>query len=123
GDVDVVGAPVGHLAAGILAPPAKRVMTAFRNVGNVRRLPLPQVPVEMRWRLHGFERPAGRILVGDGGHPAQATDAPGMDQLTGQAEMAVTALPGAHLEDPVRLVYDPAEQLALVNRQGQGLLA
>ena len=39
GDVVVMGTPVGHLAAGILVPPAELVVAASRMIGDVRGLP------------------------------------------------------------------------------------
>src|SRR5207249_1535002 len=46
GDVVVVGAPVGHLAAGILVPPAELVVAALLDVVDRGGLAEPEVPVE-----------------------------------------------------------------------------
>ena len=46
GDVVVVRAPVGQLAAGVLVPPAELVVAPLLDVGDVGRRALPEVPVE-----------------------------------------------------------------------------
>ena len=46
GDVVVVGAPVGELAAAILVPPSKFVMTSFLDVRDVGCRTFPEIPVE-----------------------------------------------------------------------------
>ena len=68
GDVVVVRAPVGHLAAGVLVPPAELVMAALLDVGHVGGRALPEVPVELlrgparrgRGRRPGCRRSAPR---------------------------------------------------------------
>ena len=59
-DVDVVGAPVGHLAAGVLVPPAEVAVAAMLAIVDLRRLAQPHVPVQLGGRLDRGERAAGR---------------------------------------------------------------
>ena len=58
GDIDVVRAPVGELAARVFVPPAELVVAALLAVRNLGRLAEPEVPVEFLWRLSHGERPA-----------------------------------------------------------------
>ena len=46
GDVVVVGAPVGQLAAAVFVPPSELIMTSFLDVRDVGRRAFPEVPVE-----------------------------------------------------------------------------
>src|SRR6185312_7442651 len=78
GDVDMVRAPVGQLAAGIFVPPAEFVMTA-RPAMRLAVVPgeiterhgsdgaLPEVPIEAFWRIDGRDLRAGRCAVDDAG--------------------------------------------------------
>ncbi len=58
GDVDVVGPPVGELAAGVFVPPAELVVAALLDVVDLRRLAEPDVPVEFCRRVRLRERSA-----------------------------------------------------------------
>jgi hypothetical protein len=59
------------------------------------------------------------------GHPLDLADASGAHERDGQEEdpVVIAALLGADLHDAARLLGDPAERLALVDRQRQRLLA
>src|SRR5687768_7969511 len=57
-DVHVVGAPVGHLAAGVLEPPAELGVAALWDVLDQWGLAEPPFPIEVRRRLLLLERPA-----------------------------------------------------------------
>src|SRR6516164_1741535 len=70
GDVIVVGAPVGHLAAGVIVPPAEVVEAALRVVLDLRRLPEPEVPVQPLRRRARHERAAARVVADECGDPA-----------------------------------------------------
>ena len=65
GDVDVVGAPVGELAARVFVPPAELVVAALLDVVDLRRLAEPDVPVEFLGRLGnlGNGPPVGQPLM------------------------------------------------------------
>ena len=63
GDVDVVGAPVGELAARVFVPPAEIVVAALLDVVDLRRLAEPEVPIEFLRRGDLGERSARRAAV------------------------------------------------------------
>ncbi len=46
-DVNMMGAPVGHLPAGVLVPKTESVVAPLWTVLGGRGLPEPQVPIEM----------------------------------------------------------------------------
>ena len=58
GDIRVVHAPIGHLAAGVFQPVTKKVVRPLLDVGHLGRLPEPHVPVQVRRRILLFERTA-----------------------------------------------------------------
>src|SRR5262249_39540885 len=92
GDVVVVGAPVGHLAAGILIPPAEIVVATLPAVFGLRRRAEPEVPVEPFGRPLGRERAADRVVADARLDAADRADAAIADQFAGQAEAGVGAL-------------------------------
>ena len=107
GDVVVMGAPVGHLAAGVLVPPAELVVASFGDVGNIGRGAQPEVPVEALGNGGFLERPADRVVADpglDGVNPAEPAVA---HQLAGQSIARIGPLLAAGLEDAVVLRGQP----------------
>src|SRR5262249_35148971 len=107
GDVEVVSAPIGHLAATVLVPPAVLVMATLRNVVDLLTRAEPHVPVELGRDGSGLEGPLGvgadaTLDAADLAEPA------GADDLGGEAKLAahLDALLAARLEDaPGRLLH------------------
>ncbi len=143
GDVHVMGAPVGELAARVLIPPAKLVVAVrirlrqlllavlvFRGrplqkpeVGR-RHLALPAVPVEpLRHRSRGNRR-ARRRRADRRLHPLDPAEPPfGDERHRGNEQIERTALLRAHLHDPAGLFLDLPDQLAFIDRERERLLA
>src|SRR5690606_4223307 len=84
-DVDVVGAPVGHFAAGVLVPPADFVVATRRlragvaaligPEGDKRRLAEPPLPVEFLGRIADRDGPASGSPTDGAGHFPDVADA------------------------------------------------
>ncbi len=122
-DVVVMGAPVGQLAAGVLQPPAKVPVRPLGNVVRIERRPEPHIPVQVLRHGLSFERPAGRPGGKVGFNLLDPADPAVAHKFARQAKPAVRALLAADLEDTLGLTPDLHQFLALVNRQGQRLLA
>src|SRR5207253_9694837 len=118
-------APGVPLAGGSHAPPAEGAVAALFGVVPLRRLPEPHAPVRARRRVGFLERPTGLFPADGAGHPLDLADAALADQGHGREELVavLAALLRADLQHALRLLDDPAELLALVDRQGQRLLA
>ncbi len=63
GDVDVMGAPIGELTAGILVPPSERAVAPLLDIRHLGCLAEPHVPIEFRWRCGLLERAASLPAV------------------------------------------------------------
>ncbi len=124
-DVDVVGAPVGELAAGVLVPPAEIAVAPLLAVVDLGRLAEPHVPVQLGGGLRHGERAAGRAVADGRRDLPDLADPARADHGHGQQEHPVVVAPllGADLDDPAGLLGDLAELLALVDGQRQRLLA
>ena len=120
GDVVVMGAPVGHLAAGVFVPPAELVMAALLDIGNVGRRAFPEVPVEAFGNGSFGERAADRIVADPGLDGVDLADPAVADELAGQAVAGVGALLAAGLEDAVILPRGLDHRLAFVDGQARG---
>ncbi len=127
GDVEVVGAPVGHHAAGVVAdlPPAAAVVAAASF--GVVRLPgsraQPAVPIEAL--ADGF---LGQVfLLGRGTDVdmdrQHLSDPPAADQFAGEAEVALAALLAAGLKHAAVSSHRRDHVPGLADRQRQRLLA
>ena len=103
----------------------KSCVAALLDVVDLRRLAQPHVPVQLAGGLLLGEGAAGGTAADGRGHPLDLADASGTHQRDGQEEDPVVIAPllGADLHDAARLLGDPAEHLALVDRQRQRLLA
>ena len=121
----MMDAPVGHIAAGIVEPPAEIPADAFGTERNLGRLAEPEVEIEFLGRLGILERSAR----GGGAHrglrlelfaqPAASCDGHGFEETT--AEHA--PLLRAHLEDAVGSLHRLADHTAFVDRQRQRFFA
>src|SRR5262249_25606165 len=88
-DVVVMGAPVGHLAAGGLVPPGDLVMATLGHIFDARRRAEPEVPVEPFEHRPHLERAAHGIRADQRRHAADLADAAVAHQLGGETEAAV----------------------------------
>src|ERR1043166_2179888 len=115
-------APVGHLAAGELIPPAKIPVAIMAVVIGLRRLAEPEVPIQFRrHRERGegaFARAGGQRDndVLEFAYPAIA------HQLASEAEIVVAALLAADLKNGLMLLDGFDQALAFIDGQGEGLL-
>src|SRR5262249_8986938 len=130
GDVEVVGAPVGHHAAGVLAvlPPVGEVgvhaaRAEDRVVRPLRGRPQPAVPVQagLFLLLRQVARLAGAADVDV--DRLDLADAAAAHQLAGGAELVAGALLAAGLEDAVVLAGRLDHGAGLADGQRQRLLA
>ena len=123
GDVVVVGAPVGHGAAGILIPVAEERMAALRDILDRRRLALPEIPVQ----AGGHGRRAERPLAEAGRQPdigrLELADAAVADELARQPEHLRAALLGAGLQDDAVVAHRLDDVAALADRQRERFFA
>src|SRR5712691_7340542 len=119
----MVRAPVGHHAAGILVPVAEGAVRPLRDVFRLRGGAEPHVPVEALGHGPDLERPAARSVRDARLHPPDLAEPAIADQLAGQAEPGVGSLLAADLEDPPGLMMDADQLPALLDKQGERLLA
>ena len=121
----MVGAPVGELAAGVFIPPAKLGVAAILAVGDLGRLAQPHVPVQLGRGIDRGERAARGPAADRRGDLADLADPAVPHHGDGEQEHAVVvaSLLGADLHHAFGFLGDLAELLALVNREGERLLA
>ena len=118
----MVSPPVGHLATGILQPPAKGEVAPLLDVGNARRLPLPEVPVETgRWS-RGLERPADLVGSNHNINPLKLPEPALPHHLNSRAEAVIAPLPGADLHNPAGLLHRLEDLGPLGHGEGQRFL-
>src|SRR5579875_2362278 len=102
--------PIGHLAAGIIVPPAELIMTiglsVLQAIGNLRSGTEPEVPIQFGRRLDRCDGTAGWIAADTAFDGLDFADAPGTHQLESQAKHAVInrSLLAAGLQDAARLL-------------------
>ena len=129
GDVEVVGTPVGHLAAGVLVPPAELVvavrLVALLAIGDLRGRAEPEVPVQALGDGRLRERAARRVAADAALDGLDLADAAGADQLDRQAEHAAElgALLAAGLQDAAGVLDHLLDRQRLGDGQRQRLLA
>ncbi len=134
-DIDVVGTPIGQLAARVLVPPAELIVavgvaaTLAVLAGQVPVVDFgcgsePAIPVEFLRHIDDRNRWARRRTTNrclkaiDFAKPTLGNDGHRLDE---QVERA--SLLRAHLNNTVGVLLYLANQLAFVDRQGQWLLA
>ena len=131
-DVDVVRAPVGHLAATVIVPPAEFVVAVrlvlvvlpFEAVGHLRGRPQPHVPVEFLGRLDFLDRSAGRVAADAALDARDLADATGANHIGREAELRhLAALLAPGLEHLLRLLHGLLEEQGFLDGQRQRLLA
>ncbi len=122
-DIDVMGSPVGHLAAAVLIPPAERVVGSLGNIRHVRGLSLPQVPVEVTGHRRGWKRSARGIRTGGTSDFSEPAKMPGTHHLGSQAKTMIASLPGSDLDNRIGRADFATQHLALVDGQRQRFLA
>ena len=127
-------APVGHLAAGVFVEPAEFVRRpavdhpvpplAFHVVGQ-RGRPEPEVPVQAFGHIDLGDGVAGGVAADARLDLLDLADAAVPHQLAGEAEFAaeLAALLAADLENPAGVLGDLDHGLALVDGEGERLLA
>src|SRR5262245_24937999 len=124
GDVQVVGAEVGHLPAGVVPEEAEQVVDVLGVVRLLRRGAEPEVVVQLRRRVAVGHGRAGEVDAGDadldGGDLAELAVA---DQLAGLAELLGGALLAAGLDDAVVLAGCLDHRPPLGDGQAERLLA
>ena len=123
GDVEVMGAGIGHFASRVFVPPAKGVMAALREIGDVGGLSLPEVPLEMARDGLRIEGATLRVLAQHDGDLAERSEAAGLDQFRRLSKPRVAALPRSHLDHAAGFTHDATDDLALGEREGEGLFA
>ena len=118
----MMGTMIGHLSAGVVKPPTKRVVAAFFGVRHERRLPQPAIPVEVirsggrsKWSTH-------RVATECNLYPSELTDPSSMDHFHGSTEAVVTPLPTTDLHNPASSLNDFANLLAFIDCQRDRLL-
>src|SRR5215469_15864755 len=98
-------------------------MAALRHVLALWRLALPEIPVQLRRSGRWLER----ATMGSGrqkGRDARQLAEPAIaDQFAYEAKARITALLAARLQNAPRLAHGGDEALALVDGEGEGLLA
>src|SRR6266851_6296760 len=92
GNVVVVRAPVSHGAAGIAPPIAKRAVTTLADVGNERRLALPEIPVELGRHRRGTEWAFARAGGERSDEVLELAEAAVADELASEAKSRVAPL-------------------------------
>ena len=80
GNIDMVGTPIGELAAGVLDPPAERPMRPLRAVRPLRRRALPELVIEPLGDRLRRERAAVEPRVDADADRADLTEPPGPHQ-------------------------------------------
>ena len=122
-------APVGHLAAGVVVPPAELVvavrLVALLAIGDLRGRAEPEVPVQPLGDGRFRERAARRVAVEAALDGLDLAEAAGADQLDRQAEQAaeVGALLAAGLQDAAGVLDRLLDRQRLGDGQRQRLLA
>ena len=128
-DVQVVRAPVGHLAAGVVVPPAELVVAvrllALLAIGDLRGRAEPEVPVQALGDRRFRDRAARRVAVDAALDGLDLADAAGADQLDRQAEHAaeIGSLLAAGLQDAAGVLDRLLDRQRLGDGQRQRLLA
>src|SRR5262249_12135747 len=123
GDVVVMRAPVGQLAAGIVVPPAEFIMAALLDVIDRRRRAEPHFPIQLLRRLLDLEWATLGIRADARLDPGQLADPTVADQLARQAESPIRSLLAANLENAIRFLGNLDQRFAFLDGQGQRLLA
>ena len=119
----MMSSPIRHLPARILVPEPEPVVATLRAILDLRCLAQPQIPVQIRRRRRGRERPTRRILAHRHRYSPQLPDTALPNHLARQTKTPITPLPGAHLKHRLRLLDNPAQLLALIDRERQRLFA
>ncbi len=122
GDVKVVGPPIGHLATGILKPPAKGEVAPLLDEGHARGLALPEVPVETGRRCRGLKRPADLVSSNHNIDPLKFPEPALPHHFDSRAEAVIAPLPGADLHNPSGLLHRLEDLGPLGHGEGQWFL-
>ena len=125
GDVDVVRAPVGELAAGVFVPPAKLVVAPPLAVVHLRRLAEPHLPVEFLRRLRDGERTSRRTAVDADRHLLDVAEQPLVDHVHRSQELILLA-PLLRADEKLelrKLLRGGPGQPVFLERQRERLLA
>jgi len=128
GDVGMVAAPIGDLAARIVENPSKVHVAAAGGVWSLRGGPEPHVVVEARGNGFGILTMAGLAEVrGAAGETAQHgvefAETAVANQFAGLTEAGIGTLLRAGLEDALVILNGVDHGAALADGQRQGLLA
>src|SRR5689334_6428905 len=112
-------APIGHLAAAELIPPAEIPMMIVAIERNLRCLAEVIVPVQpsrnrlfREWPFHWPRRQADDDML-------KLSDAPVADQFASQAEIPIAALLAPNLENAFVVAHGFHQPFALVDRERQ----
>ena len=92
-------------------------MRSFGDIGHVRSLALPKVPVEVFWRSDFFKRATHFIFSEDDFHRLQSSQATGPDKFDCLSKATVTALPGADLHNLFGCHRDISNSFAFIDRE------
>lgn len=124
GDIEMVGAKVGHLSAGVVPEEAEVVVDPFGVVRALGSGPEPKVIVELGGSGRIGNRRSGKIDIGnshfDGGNFAQG---PATSQGAGDVEVFARALLAACLDDPLVFAGGVDDGPTLFDGEGEGLFA
>ncbi len=122
---NMMSAPVGEFATGVLVPPAKFVVTSLFDVVHFGSLTKPHVPIEFRWGRGFRERTTDRTAINPDSDLADVTQQSLLDHVDRTQEtVPVATLLSANEKDLVRiLLASVANQLVFFQRQRQWLLA
>src|SRR5260370_17003771 len=99
----MVRAPVGHRAAGIIVPETKIYMASLRKIFKLRRLPLPEIPIEIFRNGRVLERTFAQTRGQPNRHLFQFSQAAIADQFARQPKSRVAALLAPALTNRVLL--------------------
>src|SRR5437870_6533935 len=123
GNVVVMSAPVRHLAARVCLPPAELIVDALLDVILLGRLAQPEIIIQLGRRALHLERSALWVFTNPRLDEQLLAQAAVANDFAGQPEVQVRALLAADLEDALGLPCHLEQGLALVDGQGERLLA
>ncbi len=124
-DIDVVGAPVGQLAAGVIVPPAEESVGPLFDVGGFGGGAEPAVPIEPNGWRGRLERPLILAAFEPDQHAADGAEPAAADERDRLEEPARELRPllRSDLEDAVRGRQRVADQPTLGDRARHRLFA
>ena len=115
-------APVRHRAAGIFVEIAKGHMRLLLHILRRRRRTLPHIPVETGGHGSFLERPLAATMRQPDIDVLELAQAAVADQLTGKAEILVTTLLAAGLENAFGFAHGFHQSFPFVDRQRERFL-